>query len=144
MNKGVTLVELLAAMVVSALVVALASRIYLSGHHELVRRITESEDLDRLYRLKAHLRKELAGEISKCDAGGIKLRADKKEIDLFMVLHVKFPTLDTLRVACLVADTLQAKMVPWAGTGQPQIVEYEAHLAQARGMDWLRGSVLRR
>ena len=66
---GVTLVELLAALLISAIIVAAASRIFLSGNRQYLLRTAESQRLEELHRLKGVLQGLLKREVETCGSG---------------------------------------------------------------------------
>jgi prepilin-type N-terminal cleavage/methylation domain-containing protein len=129
MKRGVTLVELLAALVISALVVTLASRIFLSGNREFLRRVAGSEELARQYRIKARLHHLFEGTVASCSDGAARLKSEG--------------AVDSLFVKCLVVDTGGKALVPWDGSGQPQLVEYRVVIRGRYGPVRLEGSVLK-
>jgi hypothetical protein len=143
LETGVTLIELLAALVVSAFVVAMASRIFLSGHAQFVRRSAESEKIALCYRLKAEVEAGLKGEILTCAGGKVALQTDSGQIDLGDRLRVRLPALTEVRFECLEPDSAGAVLQAWKDAAQPALIEYGLRVKVRGQIDSLSGSWLR-
>jgi prepilin-type N-terminal cleavage/methylation domain-containing protein len=142
-ERGVTLIELLAAMALSGLVVALASRIFLSGQAQFLRRSADSEKMAAFYRMKAEVETDLRGEIISCAGGRLVFRSDSGEIDLGAKLRKRHPDLAQSRFACLEPDEGGSALQIWKAGAQPPLIEYRLDIRFHRGMDSLTGSRLR-
>ena len=142
-ETGVTLIELLAALVVSAFVVAMASRIFLSGHAQFVRRSAESEKIALCYRLKAEVEAGLKGEVLACSGGKIAFQTDTGEIDLGDRLRARLPALTDARFACLEPDSAGTVLQTWKDAAQPALIEYDLRIRVRGQDDLLSGSWLR-
>ena len=143
LETGVTLIELLSALVVSAFVVAMASRIFLSGHAQFARRSAESEKIALCYRLKAEVEAGLKGEILTCAAGKLALLTDSGQIDLGARLHARLPALIEAHFDCQEPDSSGTALQAWKDGAQPALIEYGLRV-QVRGqVDSVSGSWLR-
>ena len=140
---GVTLIELLAALVVSAFVVAMAGRIFLAGHAQFARRSAESEKVALCYRLKAEVEAGLKGEIGACVGGKIALMTDSGRVDLGDRIRGRLPALAEARFECLEPDASGAGLQAWKDAAQPALVEYGLHFRVRGQVDSLAGSWLR-
>ena len=135
--------ELLAALVISGFVVAMAGRIFLSGHAQFVKRSSESERLEELYRLKAQVHGALTGEIARCEGGKLWLRDAKGEIDFEAALKAKSKAIEGARFRCVVPEAGSGGLTEWTGGGQPSLVEYSVRLRTRGAADTLAGSAIR-
>lgn len=142
-EEGVTLIELLAALAVSGLVVAMASRIFLSGHAEFLRRSADSEKMALFYRLKAEVEGAMRGEIASCAAGHLVFRSDSGSADLGDRLRKRHPEIAQSRFQCLEPDPDGTSLQDWKDGAQPPLIEYRLDIRFRRGSDSLFGSWLR-
>lgn len=142
-EKGLTLVELLAALVISALVVALASRLFLSGHNQFLARVFETDRLSAMVRLKGALHHALQGGIGGCESGRLQLKDGDVKTDLATFLKERFPGADSLEFRCYETGSDGADLVEWKQRFQPQLVEYRILIRTRKAEDWLVGSVLK-
>jgi len=142
-QAGLTLIELLAALVVSAFVVAMASRIFLSGHAQFVRRSAESERIALCYRLRAEVEAGLKGEILACSGGGLSLLSDTGQVDFGGRLRSRLPALTEVRFECLETDPAGAALQAWKDAAQPALIEYGLRIRVRGQDDSLTGSWLR-
>lgn len=142
-EQGVTLVELLAAIVLSALVVALASRLFLGGQREFLARVFETDRLSDMIRLKGTLRQALRADISRCEGGGLHLASDTGAVDLAAHVKARFPGADTLAFRCFEIDAAGDGLTDWKERMQPRLVEYRIVLRTRGKPDRLEGSFLR-
>lgn len=142
-QRGLTLVELIAALVISALAVALASRLYLTGHREFLARVFETDRLSAQIRLKGSLHQALAGEVTRCGRGALSLATDSVAADLSAWVKARFPEADSMAFRCLELDARGGELVEWKDRFQPQLVEYRVVLRTRGKRDELKGSVLR-
>lgn len=142
-EKGVTLIELLSALVVSAFVVAMASRIFLSGHAQFVRRSEESEKIALFYRLKVEVEAGLKEEIAACSGGKLTLLTDSSQVDLGDRLRARLPGLTEARFACLEPDPTGTGLQEWKDAAQPALIEYGLRVRVRGQVDSLTGSWLR-
>ncbi|MDQ3000827.1 MAG: hypothetical protein M3Y08_06160 [Fibrobacterota bacterium] len=143
MKRGATILELLAAMVISALVVVLASRIFITGNHQYLARVMESKGLANLYRMKVAVAKALGGEIAKCETGRLWLRVEDAEVDLQSELKGRFPELESADFYCLELDRGSASFLDWKARFQPSLVEYRLILKENSVWDSLIGSTIK-
>lgn len=141
-RRGVTLVELLAAMVLSALVVTLASRLYLGGHREFLARLFESDRLSDMIRLKGTLRQAFRADIGRCEGGRLQLASDTGAVDLAALVKARFPGADSLAFECYEVDAAGDGLQAWKTRFQPQLIEYRVTLRKRGGADRLEGSFL--
>jgi prepilin-type N-terminal cleavage/methylation domain-containing protein len=139
-ERGVTLIELLAAMALSGLVVALASRIFLSGHAQFLRRSADSEKMALFYRLKAEVESNLKGEIISCTGGHLVFRSDSGEADLGAKLRKRHPDLAQSRFQCMEPDPEGTALQDWKEGAKPPLIEYRLDIRFHRSMDSLTGS----
>lgn len=142
-SRGVTLIELIVAIVISALVVGLASRLFLTGQREFLARVFESDRLSGLVRLKGALHQALRGEVTRCADGRLYIAKDGEESEMAALLKARFPESDSLDFRCYEVDAGGDKLVEWKGRFQPQLVEYRVSLKTRKIVDRLEGSVLR-
>jgi prepilin-type N-terminal cleavage/methylation domain-containing protein len=144
-NRGITLIELLAALVISALVVALASRIYLNGHREFLARVFESDRLTTLVRAKGTLHEVLRGEVAHCRNEQLILVGGSLDSsqDVAVGLKARFPGVDSITFRCFEVDEVRGELVEWRERFQPQLIEYRMVLNTRGRRDKLEGSVLK-
>lgn len=142
-HRGLTLIELLAALVISALAVALASRLYLTGHKEFLARVFETDRLSALVRVKGSLHQALAGAVARCGRGSLSLATDSADADMADWLKARFPEADSMVFRCFEVDARDGELVEWKDRFQPQLVEYRVVLRTRGKRDELKGSVLR-
>ena len=135
--------ELLAAMAISAIVIALAARIFLSGHREFLGRAEESGRLAGLYRAKSAVRHALRGEIVRCEGGRLWLREEEGEKDFEEWFKARFPEADSLDFRCFEAEEGADSLAPWHSLAQPALVEYRLALGKGAKRDVLAGSWLK-
>lgn len=140
-TKGVTLIELVVAVVISALVVTLASRLFLTGQKEFLARVFETDRLSALLRLKGNLQSALRGEVERCEGGRLRLDLDSGGTDLGACIKARFPEADSLDFRCYEVDG--DRLSEWKGRFQPQLVEYRISLKTRGRVDRLEGSVLK-
>lgn len=143
LETGVTLIELLAALVVSAFVVAMASRIFLSGHAQFARRSAESEKMALCYRLKAEVEAGLKGEVQACAGGRLTILTDSGQVNLGDRLKARLPALAEARFDCLEPDGTGAGLQAWKDAAQPALIEYGLRIHLRGQVDSLSGSWLR-
>ncbi|MDB5050704.1 MAG: hypothetical protein JWO30_3775 [Fibrobacteres bacterium] len=140
-ESGITLVELLAALLISAFIMVMASRIFLSGNLQFLQRTSESERLGELHRLKGMLQGALKTEVERCASGKLWLRQDDKEKELAVMVKEHFPNLTGSEFNCLEPSADAASLVEWKDRFQPALVEYRVILKQKNGKtDTLAGS----
>lgn len=142
-DKGLSLVELLAAMVISALVVALASRLFMSGQMEFLARVFETDRLSALVRLKGALHQALAAEVVRCGGGKLALVGDTAKSDLSAWVKRRFPDADSITFRCFETNAGGDGLVEWKERFQPQLVEYRITLRTRGRDDRLEGSILK-
>jgi type II secretory pathway component PulJ len=139
----VTLIELLAALVISAIVIALVSRVFLSGHRQYLTRLLESEQLTEAIHLKRALNKTLQAKILECKSGRLKVRMNEQDQGLETWLKAEFPKTDSVSIKCFEWDETLEKLVPWESRFQPQLIEYRVLIGEGGPLNILEGSVLK-
>jgi prepilin-type N-terminal cleavage/methylation domain-containing protein len=142
-ESGVTLIELLAALLISSLVIVLATRIFLSGNRQFLNRALESDRLAALYKLKGAVQHALQGEIGRCESGKIWLRGDGKEQEVFASLRSRFPNVRVADFRCWEKSGEPISLVPWKDWFQPALIEYQIVVATSGTKDTLSGSWLK-
>lgn len=144
-SRGVTLVEILIALVISAIAITLTSQIFFAGHREFVARIFESDRLSGLMRLQGAMHHSLHEKISRCRDGKLWLSESSSgaEVDLEGRLKKRFPGLDSLVFRCFETDAASEQLVEWKDRFQPQLVEFRVLLKARKHTDLLEGSVLK-
>ena len=134
------MVELLAALLLSALVVVAASRIFLSGNFQFLKRFSESERLGTLYRLKGAVDNALRKDVERCAADGLWIREGDSTRALIVVLKGRFPDLAGAEFRCLELSPDGTSLVEWKERFQPGLVEYRVVLKKKGIADTLNGS----
>jgi prepilin-type N-terminal cleavage/methylation domain-containing protein len=142
-EKGVTLIELLAAMAITGLVVALASRIFLSGQAQFLRRSADSEKMAFFYRMKSEVEGGLKGELASCGGGRLVFRSDTGGADFGDRLRKRHPEITQARFQCLEPDPAGGALQDWKDGAQPPLIEYRVDIHFRQGTDSLSGSWLR-
>jgi prepilin-type N-terminal cleavage/methylation domain-containing protein len=142
-ESGMTLIELLAALLISGFVVAMASRIFLSGHLQFLRRSADSERMNLFYRLKAETQGALAKEIVSCESGRLAFLSDSGKTDAAEWLKRRIPALSEARFACLEPASDGATLQDWKDASQPPLVEYILRVRLRGEPDSMTGSWLR-
>ncbi len=143
MSRGMTLIELLAALVISGFVVAMAGRIFLSGNKQFLLRSGESERLGEMYRLKATVRGELTKPITRCEGDRLWLRMAVAEVELGPELKKREPDVQISAFHCLELSPDATALQEWKGGAQPPLVEYRIGFTTRGVRDSLSGSILR-
>jgi prepilin-type N-terminal cleavage/methylation domain-containing protein len=141
LKRGVTLLELLVALVISAIVISYASYIFLSGNHQYINRLMESGRIAQLFRIKTGIVKSLEDPIEKCEDGKILIVQDSGKIELNIKLKTQFPIIDSLVFHCLEMDSDSLSFRDWKEGNQPRLVEYRAFITEKNVRDSLSGSV---
>ena len=139
-SRGMTLIELLAALVISGFVMAMAGRVFLSGNAQFIKRSADSERLSVMYRIKADIRGALQGEVARCEKGGLWLKAATGEADLLEMLRKKEPGLAGGWFRCLEIAADGKALQEWRIADQPPLVEYGLLVRSRGGEDSLSGS----
>jgi prepilin-type N-terminal cleavage/methylation domain-containing protein len=142
-SRGVTLVELLAALLISGFVVVLAARIFLTGNRQYLQRFSESERLAALYRIKAGVQGALNGEVERCSGGKLWLRSDSGEMELAPMLKAHYPGMASADFRCFDTGSDSSSLVEWTEWFQPRLVEYKLVLGQGAKSDTLAGSMVK-
>lgn len=142
-SHGVTLVELLAALLISGFVVVLAGRIFLSGNRQYLQRFSESERLAALYRIKAGVQGALKGEVERCSGGKLWLRSDSGQSELAPMLKSRYPGMASADFRCFETGTDSTSLTEWTEGFQPRLVEYRVVLGQGAKTDTLAGSMIK-
>ncbi len=143
-ERGVTLVELLAALVISAILIVAASRIFLSGNRQFLLRTAESHRLEDLHRLKGVVQGLLKRDVDQCSGGKLSFRggdggmAGEKEAEALIKGH--FPDLARATFRCLETDPNHTVLVEWKDWFQPRLIEYSVILKKNGKADTLTGS----
>ncbi len=140
MESGVTLVELLAALTISAFLVVLASRIFLSGNQQFLDRNLESDRFEKMYMLKASIQKYLQKEILRCDSGKLWVKMDGLETDVQAALKKHDSQIQSSDFQCYEKSGSPISLVTWKDWYQPSLVEYQIVLLKSGVRDTLRGS----
>lgn len=141
--RGVTLIELLAAIVIAGFVMTLAGKAFLSGNAQFLKRSADSERLASLYRLKAGLGHALRGEVSRCAAKGLYLKDGDGETEILARLRKRFPFVEGGSFRCLEPDAAGSALQEWKDADQPPLVEYRLRVRVRGTADSLVGSWLR-
>ena len=143
---GVTLIELLVAITVSALVIVFATKIFLSGNLQFLERGKQSDNLITLFKLKNEIDKVLAGQISRCESGKIwiqDLEPNKDPSELFALLKLRIGSIVSSDFHCFEIQRADHSLIDWQGRFQPSLVEYKLVISQKGKVDSLIGSVLK-
>lgn len=138
--RGVTLVELLAALLISAFIMVMASRIFLTGNHQFLERSSESRGLEESYRMKTFLQGALRREVERCSAGKLWLRGSEGGKDVETLLKAHFPNLTGAEFHCLEPAADASSLVEWKDWFQPRLIEYQVMMKRDGKTDTLRGS----
>jgi prepilin-type N-terminal cleavage/methylation domain-containing protein len=139
-QRGITLIELLAALVIAGFVVIMASRVFLAGNRQFLLRSSESQRLEEFYRLKGFTQGLLKRDVERCEAGKLSIRADGGEADVETLLKQHFPELTKAVFHCLEAATDRSSLVDWKDGFQPKLIEYRIDLKRNGKPDSLEGS----
>jgi hypothetical protein len=137
------LIELLAALLITGFVVTVASRIFLSGNAQFVKRSADSDRLNARYRLKAQLRNAFLQEAVRCEGGRLTLKGPEGDFDLLGHLRKRDEGVVEAAFKCLEADAGGGALQAWREADQPPLIEYRLILKIRGGSDTLDGSWLR-
>ena len=143
MKRGVTLVELLAAIALSALVIALATRIFLAGNRDFLAKALETGRLERLIRLKAEVRRALSLPVARCEGGRLWLEGEAGEKEIGEILKPRFQDLRAWDFRCFEADPGNKTLRECQEGSQVRLVEYRLLLEKHGKRDSLSGSYLK-
>lgn len=146
-----TLIELLAALIISAFIVAMASRVFLSGNRQFLDRILSSHRLENLHRMKAAVQGLLKREVEACAGKKITLRMEAGGVDgadgmgasgqdAEAMLKAHFPELAGAEFTCLEPAADSSSLVEWKDWFQPRLIEYRIILEGHGKRDTLTGS----
>ena len=100
-QRGITLIELLAALLITGFIVVIASRIFISGNRQFLLRSSESHSLERLHRVKSVLQAALKGEVETCASGSLEFGSDSVASDAVDFLKSRVPELEAAQFLCL-------------------------------------------
>lgn len=139
-QRGITLIELLAALLITGFIVVIASRIFISGNRQFLLRSSESQSLERLHRVKSVLQAALKGDVETCASGSIGIRSDSISGDGFGFLKSRIPELESAEFHCLEPDRDGMSLVEWKEGFQPGLIEYRLILNRKGKRDTLSGS----
>ena len=139
-QRGITLIELLAALLIAGFVIVMASRIFLAGNRQFLLRSAESQRLEEFYRLKAYIQGWLKSDVEQCGAGKLSVRADGGAVDLEGAIKKHYPDLTKAVFRCLEAAPDKGSLVEWKDGFQPQLIEYRLELGRKEKSDFLEGS----
>jgi hypothetical protein len=134
------LVELLAALLLTGFIVAMASKLFLSGTIQFLHRATESRRLGDMYRLKGMIQGALKGDVTRCSSGKLWLRKGDSEKELSEAIKKHFPDMVAARFICLEAASGGTGLGEWKERFQPSLVEYSVVLGKGAKADTLAGS----
>ena len=138
-QRGITLVELLAALVISAFVVVMATRIFLSGNRQFLERSAESDRLGGLYRLKGAVQAALKREVARCASGKLWVLESGIEKELPELLKSRFAGVAGSEIRCLEVSTDGHSLVEWQDRFQPRLIEYRIQVKTGSKTDTLAG-----
>gem|GEM_PF-2383589 len=139
-ERGVTLVELLAALLISGFIMTMASRIFLSGNRQFLERSSESHRLEAFYGMKGFLHGALKGEVESCIGGKLWLRGPEGGTDVAVLLKSRFNDLKGAEFHCLEPSSDRSSMVEWKEWFQPRLIEYRIWIGKNGRTDTLAGS----
>ena len=139
-ERGITLIELLAALLISGFVVLMASRIFISGNRQFLLRSSESRRLEEMYRLKAVVQGILKREVVQCAAGRLSLRDGDDPEDAEALIKSRFPGFTGAVFRCLETGPGHEGLVEWKDWFQPRLIEYRVMLKSKGAADTLSGS----
>ena len=139
MKKGMSLVELLVAMTIAALVMILVTQLFLTSHQEFIGRMQESNRMNQLQRLKSAVQKSLHGEVSRCEGGRLWVILDGEEKEMAAWLSLRFSDLDSLEFQCKEVDQNHL-LTEWHGPPPPKLIEYKIGQGKGKKRNVLRGS----
>jgi prepilin-type N-terminal cleavage/methylation domain-containing protein len=142
-QRGITLIELLAALLISGFVILMASRIFISGNRQFLLRSAESRRLEELYRLKAVVQGILKREVVQCAAGRLALREGDGSLDAETYIKDHFPHFTGATFRCLETVSVQGALVEWKDWFQPRLIEYRVVLKSNGGENTLTGSSIK-
>jgi type II secretory pathway component PulJ len=139
-ERGITLIELLAALLITAFIVVMASRIFLSGNRQFLARSAQSQRLEDMFRLKAVLQGLLKRDVERCAAKKLSLREGETGKDAETLLKAHFPDLARAEFICLEPAPDNGSLVEWKEWFQPRLIEYKVILEKGGKSDTLAGS----
>ncbi len=123
-QKGLTLLELLAALTISSMAILIGAQIFGWNQNQFYFRMRESEFLQRQYLLQETVRGQLKHEIVSCKSDHLVVWNKKEEWEVVTALRKRFPGLETLTFNCIEVDEHGA-LILWNSGIQPKLVEYE-------------------
>lgn len=141
-SAGVTLLELLAALALSGLVVALASRIFLLGQKEFFGRVRESERLQTLRLAQGELERALRFPVVKCGREALEVESDSGTVEMGKWLASRFPAIHRAEFECWDLGASGFSLRPASPPIRPRWVEYRLFWSQGRDSAVLSGARL--
>jgi prepilin-type N-terminal cleavage/methylation domain-containing protein len=142
-ERGVTLIELLAALAITGFVVAMAGRVFLSGHAQFLRRSADAEKLAAFYRLRAEVRGGLREDVGSCAGGRLMLRDENEPADLGERIRKRMPVVTEAHFLCWEIAAAGGTLQAWTESAQPALVEYRFRIRIRGKEDSLSGSWMR-
>jgi type II secretory pathway component PulJ len=140
-ERGITLIELLAALLISGFVILMASRVFISGNRQFLLRSSESRRLEELYRLKAVVQGILKREVVGCAGGRLSLREGDGSADAGTLIKGHFPDCTGAVFRCLETGRQgDEALVEWKEWFQPRLIEYQVVMKRKGMADTLSGS----
>jgi type II secretory pathway component PulJ len=139
-ERGITLIELLAALLISGFVILMASRIFISGNRQFLLRSSESRRLEELHRLKAVVQGDFARDVVECAAGRLSLREGDGTVGAEKLIKAHVPGLTGASFRCLETGPGHETLVEWKDWFQPRLIEYQVMLKTNGVLDTLSGS----
>lgn len=140
-EAGVTLVELLVAIVISALVVGLVSRLFYSGQRAYLDRIFETDRLSTFFALKTFLNQALSHEVVRCGDGELSLVENSGEKKLTAWIQERFPEVEASEFRCLEVDGEVLSV--WRNRFQPDLIEYRLTVRSGKALQKWVGSTFK-
>ncbi len=121
-NKGYTLIELMIALGLIGIVLALSSSYFLSANSQFLNRMKGSDNYKQQVLLQIEMDKALRREIQDCNFGNLKFTDDSP--NFLSNLKGKYPQIKELKFYCYELNLDKEKLQTWKLLPQPELVEY--------------------
>lgn len=124
-NHGFTLVELIVAMGIAAILLSIATGVYIQGLKYFKMRMAEASTFRELVLMDKLIKKKVSSKVHDCDFGKIEVEVDGGPIELAEMLKSKFKIVKDIKFECLEIEPDTKKLRSWKNTYQPDVINYE-------------------
>ncbi|MGL1934453.1 MAG: prepilin-type N-terminal cleavage/methylation domain-containing protein [Fibrobacterales bacterium] len=132
-QRGVTLIELMAAIAVSAIVLTLLGQLFLQSQKEYSSRMSESWQFQKQYLIEKTINKALYSDFEECSFGKIKVKTLKSTVN--ESIYQKFPEVEAITFKCFELDPDLGIVQDWKFAIKPDLVKYQIQFVKGVAVD---------